>query len=99
MNNDHELVPHELIPERNQEAEALRQRLVQLGATMDRQWGGAPVFVVHLPTKPASMRGVRYEDYPDRASARLDCMRDAMFELACDSVFGGCNSSHFRRIV
>lgn len=78
--------PHELIPERNPEAEALRVRLVDLGATIDRQWGGTPWFAVHLPGPGVKVIGARYADYPDRAAARLAGMRNALFELVADEV-------------
>lgn len=79
---------HETIPETNPEAEALRARLVELGCTMDRQWGGAPVFIVNLPGTPARQRGARYQDHPDRAAARLAGMRNAFQDLEWERVMG-----------
>ena len=59
--------------EKDASLEALRSRLAQAGCTIDRQWGGRPVFAIYLPPPhdpPCVVVARHYADFPDRAAAR-----------------------------
>lgn len=68
--------------EKDPQAEAMRVRLIQAGATIFRNWGATPdgPFCVMLPSGAFVVE--RYEDHATRADARLSGMFRACAGLA-----------------